>query len=282
VADAITTAFASFAMPDRQAKPRRRGVTMMIDWGMGLDRQRDTVASAGAYVDFAKVAAGVARFMPRDVLVAKLSHYAENDISTSPGGLFTELALTTGRYVAFVEEVVELGFSGIEVSDNLADLALVDKARAISYGKRRGLTVFGEVGKKHAVQEDDAIVDDVATCLDAGADWVFLEAAELFVDRVPRLDLITRLQREVDTGRLVYELPVVILPGVTRDFKHEMTAWMVSQLGTDVNLANLEWDELYTTELVRSGFAGDTSHPDGAYRRAGFVDHDAPKPHRCT
>jgi phosphosulfolactate synthase len=111
----------------------------------------------------------------------------------------------------------------------------------------------------------------VANCLEAGADWVFLEAAELFVDRAPRTELFARLRSAFDTDRLIYELPVVVLPGITRDFKHQMTSWMVREMGTEVNLANIEWDELYTTELARRGFAGDLSHPDGAYRRAGFA-----------
>lgn len=270
----ITTAFSDFPMPERQGKPRQHGLSMMIDWGMGTGRQADTLRSAGHYVDFAKIAAGVARFMPREVLSEKLALYARHDISTSPGGLFAELALASGRYEEFVDDVLAVGFTGIEVSDNLLDLAPLDKADAIAHARRKGLKVFGEVGKKHAVQDDDTLVADVANCLEAGADWVFLEAAELFVDRVPRRELIRRLHDEFDDEKLIYELPVVILPGISRDFKHEMTAWMVRTMGTEVNLANIEWDELYTTELVRRGFAGDTTHPDGAYARAGFSLED--------
>lgn len=266
----ITTAFSSFPMPERQDKPRRRGLSMMIDWGMGTGRQADTLKSAGHYIDFAKIAAGIARFLPRDVLAEKLALYAAHGISTSPGGLFAEVALSSGRYEDFVSEVVGVGFTGIEISDNLLDLSPKEKAKAIAYARNQGLKVFGEVGKKHAIQDDGTFVADVANCLEAGADWVFLEAAELSVDRNPRLELIQRLRDEFESERLIYELPVLILPGITRDFKHEMTAWMVREMGTEVNLANIEWDELYTTELARRGFAGDTSHPDGAYARAGF------------
>jgi phosphosulfolactate synthase len=248
--------------------------------GLGTARQADTLNSAGHYVDFAKIAAGIARFLPRDVLAEKLALYTSHGISASPGGLFAELALSSGRYEDFVSEALEVGFTGLEVSDNLLDLSPRDKAYAIAHARKEGLKVFGEVGKKHAVQDDDAFVADVANCLEAGADWVFLEAAELFVDRVPRLELIQRLRHEFDPERLIYELPVVILPGITRDFKHEMTAWMVREMGTEVNLANIEWDELYTTELVRRGFAGDTSHPDGAYARAGFAPEGTGGGHR--
>ena len=63
---------------------------------------------------------------------------------------------------------------------------------------------------------------------------------------------------------------MVILLGVHRGFEHRIAAWLVRTLGTEVNLANIEWDEIYITEVVRRGMAEDASHPQGAYRPAGF------------
>lgn len=266
----ITTAFNDFPIPERQGKPRTRGLTMMIDWGMGLSRQTDTVESAGEYIDFAKIAAGIARFMPAELLRAKLDQYRAHGISTSPGGLFAELALKMGRYEKFVDDVVATGFSGIEVSDNLLKLSPLDKAAAIRLAKDKGLTVFGEVGRKEGSMDDDALIRDVEVCLEAGSDWVFLEASELFAGNEVRGALIAELAKRFPAEKLIYELPVIIIPGVSRDYKHKICAWLVKELGTEVNLANLEWDEMYITELVRRGFAGDTSHPQGAYRLAGF------------
>ncbi len=271
----ITTAFDNFPVPERQAKPRTAGLSMMIDWGMGLGRQVDAVASAGHMIDFAKIAAGIPRFMPESVLKEKLENYRDNRISTSPGGLFAEAALAMGSYDLFLREVVRVGFSGVEVSDNLLDIAPRDKSIAIKQAKELGLTVFGEVGKKDAVSDDSAFLSDVENCLTAGSDYVFLEAAELFIGGEIRRSLITRLATEFDSDRLIYELPVELLPEVTRTYKHHVCADMVRELGTEVNLANIEWDELYQTELCRRGFAGDTSHPDGVYARSGISDGSA-------
>ncbi|SDY34755.1 phosphosulfolactate synthase [Variovorax sp. YR266] len=266
----ITTAFSDFPVPQRQAKPRSRGLAMMIDWGMGLQRQADTVESAGEYIDFAKIAAGIARFMPAELLRAKLEQYRACGISTSPGGLFAELALKMGRYEKFIDDVIATGFSGIEVSDNLLKLSPQDKSHAIRLAKDKGLTVFGEVGRKEGALDDVTLIRDVDICLEAGADWVFLEASELFSGNKVREALIAELTKHFPVEKLIYELPVVVIPGVTRDYKHKICAWLVKELGTEVNLANIEWDEMYLTELVRRGFAGDTSHPLGAYRLAGF------------
>ncbi|MBV6303336.1 phosphosulfolactate synthase [Candidimonas humi] len=270
----ITTGFQGFPIPERQNKPRTRGLSMMIDWGMGIHRQSDTVASAGEYIDFAKIAAGIARFMPSDLLSEKLANYAKHGISTSPGGLFAELALKMGRYEQFVEDVIATGFTGIEVSDNLLKLSSREKSDAIGLAKKKGLKVFGEVGRKEGALDDDTLIHDVEVCLDAGSDWVFLEASELFAGNEVRGALIAELGRRFPVDKLIYELPVVVIPGITRDYKHKICAWLVKELGTEVNLANIEWDEMYITELVRRGFAGDTSHPRGAYRLAGFEPGD--------
>ena len=41
------TAFDCIPIPERQAKPRSRGLNMVIDWGMGLARQADMLESRG-------------------------------------------------------------------------------------------------------------------------------------------------------------------------------------------------------------------------------------------
>lgn len=264
------TGFGSIPVPERQSKPRTRGLTMMIDWGMGLARQRDTLESAGPYVDVAKVAATIPRVMPRDVLSAKLALYREHQVSPSIGGLFVELAWKQGTYARLLEEAQALGFAAVEVSDNLIAFPPGEKARAIRQCADAGLVAYGEVGRKEGVLDDAQVLADIDACLQAGAAAVFVEAHELFGHGEVRSALIAAIAARFPPERIQYELPVTILPGVHREYKHRITAWLVRELGTEVNLANVEWDELYVTEMVRRGMAGDTSHPQGAYRLAGF------------
>jgi phosphosulfolactate synthase len=211
-------AFDTIPIPQRQTKPRSRGVNMMIDWGMGVTRQLDTLESAGAYIDIAKIAATIPRITPRDLL-------------------------------AFPPR---------------------EKARAIRQCVDAGLKAYGEVGKKEGALDDAQFLADIDNCLQAGASAVFLEAYELFGHGEVRSALIAEITKRFPAERILYELPVVILPGVHREFKHRITTWLVRELGTEVNLANIEWDEIYITEMVRRGMAGDTSHTQGAYRLAGF------------
>ncbi len=263
--------FQGIAVPGRQGKPRTRGLTMMIDWGMPLDRQDGVVAASGIYIDKAKIAAGIPRVMPLDLLKAKLAAYREAGISTANGGLFTELALQQGSYDVLLRDLVEIGFDAVEVSENLAPLSARQKTDAVRKARDAyGLRVLGEVGRKEGRMTDDEIIRDVATYLAAGAESVYLEAAEIFAGSTPRERLIGRLNDGFQPEALIYELPVTVLPGVTRDMKHKTAARLVQLMGTEVNLANVEHDELYLLECIRRGLAGDTSHPGGAYRLAGI------------
>lgn len=46
-------------LPVRQAKPRTRGLTMIIDWGLPCGLQADVVATAGSLIDMAKIAGSI-------------------------------------------------------------------------------------------------------------------------------------------------------------------------------------------------------------------------------
>jgi len=263
-------AFDTIPIPDRPDKPRTTGLSMMIDWGLPLGHQEDCLASQGLYVDEAKIAAGIPRVMPVELLKKKISAYAAHGIPCFPGGLFTELAIAQGNYDQFLEEAKRLGFGAIEVSDNLLQLSLDEKKHNIRKAVEEfDLKVMGEVGRKEGVLSGDELIADVQNCIEAGASLVLLEAHELFHGEI-RQDVIEALVKRVPTEKLMFELPVVVLPDVTRDYKHRICAWLVKQFGTEVNLANIEWDEIYITEIVRRGMAGDTSHPQGAYRLAGI------------
>lgn len=265
------TAFGQIAVPERQEKPRSLGTTMMIDWGIPLGQQENILMAQGHLVDKAKIAAGIPRFMPVDLLKQKLAAYRAASISTANGGLFTELTLKQGTYDAMLADMVELGFDAVEVSENLVTLSAKEKTEAVRHARENyGLTVLGEVGRKEGEMTDDEIMEDVETYLNAGATSVYLEAAEIFNGDQARDELIMRLTESFPKEALVFELPVNIISGITDAIKHKMASKMVAMLGTDVNLANVEHYEIYVLECLRRGLAGDTNHEQGAFRLAGI------------
>src|ERR1700687_4625010 len=61
-------------------KPRRRGLTMMIDQGLPCAYIEDLVTTVGDYIDFAKIKSGTARLYPRTVLQRKMEIYKAHNI----------------------------------------------------------------------------------------------------------------------------------------------------------------------------------------------------------
>jgi phosphosulfolactate synthase len=265
-----TFAFQGIPIPERAAKPRNQGLTMMIDWGLPLAIQKDCIEAQSLYIDEAKIAAGIPRIIPVDHLKRKIDAYKAEGIFTFPGGLFTELAIAQGNYEAFLNDAKEVGFSGIEVSDNLIQIEPERKKEVISKAVNEyGMVVMGEVGRKEGSMTGDELIADVENCLEAGASMVLLEAHELFHGEI-RQDVLEALAKRVPIEKIMFELPVVVLPDVTKSYKTKILFWMVKEFGTEVNLANVEWDEIYFTEITRRGMSGTASHPKGAYRLAGI------------
>ncbi len=262
-------AFPKIPAPLRQDKPRANGITSMIDWGIPLGAQADILRSTGHLIDMVKVGGCIMRFMQRSMLVEKLSAYNEAGISASPGGIFFELAHAQGNYGYYLEEAASVGFTSLEVSDTLLDLSLSDKIAALHQAKAAGFKTISEVGKKSDELTDEEVLDDIASTIDA-ADYVILEANEFFREGHIREGVIDALASRFPSEKLLWELPVAVLPGASRALKEKVSHWLVARFGTNVNLANIEAEEIYFSEGVRSGMGGDTAHPRGAYRLAGF------------
>ena len=95
-------------------KPRQRGLTMMIDQGLGVAATRDLVETAGAHIDLAKIKTGTARLYNETQLVEKLAVYTKADIRPFIGGQFHEYVFATlgeNHLPQLFVEATRLGFA---------------------------------------------------------------------------------------------------------------------------------------------------------------------------
>ena len=107
------------------SKPRRTGLSMVIDDGLPLSYARDVLDLAAPYIDLMKIKTGTARLYPRDALVRKLALYEELGVQPFLGGQFHEYVFSILGEVAlpkFYAEARALGFRAIEISDNTVPL----------------------------------------------------------------------------------------------------------------------------------------------------------------
>lgn len=243
--------------PERsQKKPRRTGLTMMADFGMPYGYAEDVVRMAARYIDLAKIAVGTSRLYDLGYLRRKLSLYKRNAIRPFVGGQFQEYVFATYGFKMlpkFLGEAKRVGFDVIEISDNCVPLSDRQRREQIRLAIEHGLVVFGEIGSKDLRSSGGQLVKQAVICLDAGAELVLVEAAELVENGRPKKALINVLRRELDMAKMLIELPGPWISGVTLCTVEDMKKFLVSEFGPDINMANIMPHDIIETEALRVG-----------------------------
>jgi len=260
-------AFQEIVIPDWPPKPREKGITMVADWGFGLNRQKDLIETSGYFVDLAKIVVAISRIMPREVLTRKIQLYQENRIEPFPGGQFLEIAILQKRVKEYFRGALSVGYEAIEVSDNAITLTPGEKKDVIRQAIDSGLRVIGEVGKKVSTTDMGELIADIKNTLDAGSWKVFVEAKEIFGEGLNE-DLIKQLADAVDISKLIFEIPLVSVQEVHHFQCYKMWMWLLETFGPEVNLANVEYDDPMKLATLRLGIGPDTTLKQGAFCRS--------------
>jgi phosphosulfolactate synthase len=246
-------------VPKRRQKPRDTGITMMIDWGIGVVRQRDILEIAGEAIDIAKIAVGLSGIISEKILTEKIRIYNDYQVDAFIGGQFLEYGIFhQGLHMArpYFEEARRLGFKLVEVSDNNLKISPEDKFELIRMGSQDfELKVLGEVGSKTEMSSTGAMVEGIKGCLVHGAWKVFVEGAE-FTDKNDGTlleDVIEGVSRGVDLKDILFELPGRWISNVHGCGIHDMEVFLVDRFGPEVNIANVQPDEILELETLRTG-----------------------------
>jgi phosphosulfolactate synthase len=242
-------------LPDRAAKPRRTGLTMVIDGGVPLWQFTDLVSSAAEYIDFVKFGWGTA--VVTNGLDAKIDVLNSNEIGHYFGGTLFEKYVLQGRFDDFRKYCQEHSCQHVEVSNGTIPMSNSEKA---SYIRKLAddFTVVSEVGFKDPVRSEQLPpsmwVEYIHEDLEAGASLVTLEARESGKSGICRPDGALRfgliedvLASGISPQRLLFEAPTTALQ-----------AHFVTRLGPDVNLGNVPAQGIIGLETLRLGLRADT------------------------
>lgn len=241
-------------VPSRPEKPRRAGLTHVLDKGMPASVAGEVLRSCGRYVDVWKFGWGTAYLDP-DV-GAKVADLAAHDVLACVGGTLLEVAWTQGRVDEFLEWAGGLGLPCVEVSRGAAAMSPEEKHDLIRVAARE-FTVVSEVGRKSAAStmSPAAWAGEVAGDLRAGATWVLAEGREsgtvgIYDARgTPREDVVEAIAAE-GPDRVVFEAP-----------RKDQQVWFIRRFGANVNLANIAAAEVLGLETLRLGLRADTMTP---------------------
>ncbi len=132
----------------RSAKPRKNGLTMVIDRAW-LGANSDVGIAYADYIDLAKSTAQCL-WVDEEIVLKNIRTYRERGTSVQLGGIPYEIAVLQGRQEEYMRRNRECGANVIEVENHAAGLTLDQMADEVRRLKDRGFGVVGEVGAKWA------------------------------------------------------------------------------------------------------------------------------------
>jgi phosphosulfolactate synthase len=241
-------------LPRRAEKPRRTGMTMVIDGGIPLWQFTDIVSSTAEYIDFVKFGWGTA--VVTGGIDTKINVLREHQIKFYFGGTLFEKYVLQGRFDDFRRFCLDHECGHVEVSNGTIPMSNSEKA---SYIRKLAaeFTVISEVGFKDPLRSGelppDMWIDYIREDLEAGSSLVTLEAREsgrsgiCQADGTLRSGLIEYVLTCVDQDSLLFEAPTTSLQ-----------AHFITRLGPDVNLGNIPAHGVLSLETLRLGLRADT------------------------
>jgi len=239
-------------LPERPARPRQNGVTMVMDKGLSLREAEDFVSVAGQWADVIKLGFGTS-LLSKGVK-EKVKLYRDNGLKVYLGGTLFEAFYVRGQYEDYFRYADGLGVDTVEISDGSMVIPHDQKCEIIARCARN-YTVLSEVGSKEAgiLISPARWIKMMTNELSAGSWKVIAEARESGNVGIYRPNgtahtlLINKILSKVKQEDILWEAP-----------NKSQQVWFIKQFGPNVNLGNIGPHELIPLETLRIGLRGDT------------------------
>ena len=245
----------ALTLPERTAKPRESGLTMVIDGGTPLGLFTDLISLGEEYIDYVKFGWGTS--IITNCLREKIAILDGHDIGYYFGGTLFEKFVAQDRFDDYRRFCEEYACRHVEVSNGTIEMSNSEKAGYIR--KLAGdFTVVSEVGFKDSDRSEmlppSAWVAYINEDLDAGASLVTLEARESGSSGICRPDGELRyglledvLSADIGVDKLLIEAP-----------NTQLQTHMITRIGPNVNLGNVPAQGVIGLETLRLGLRSDT------------------------
>ncbi len=239
-------------MPDRLSKPRKQGVTMVMDKGLSVQEAENFMSVAYPHVDIIKLGFGTSYVTPS--LREKLEVYKKYEVPVYFGGTLFEAFLIRNQFEDYVNVCKEFGITYMEVSDGSITIPHAEKCGYIEKLTKFG-TVLSEVGSKDAAHIIPPYrwIELMRDELNAGSSYVIAEAREAGNVGIyrgtgeVREGLVQEILTQIPEEKILWEAP-----------QKAQQLYFLKLIGCNVNLGNIAPNEVIPLEAMRVGLRGDT------------------------
>ncbi|MCS7297105.1 MAG: phosphosulfolactate synthase [Bacteroidia bacterium] len=240
-------------LPSRTSKPRREGLTMIMDKGLGPHAVEDLLTIAAPYIDFVKL--GWTTAYVTGSLESKVRLYKEGGVEPYFGGTLWEALYVRGATSEFYRLLDRYQIQVVEVSDGSVEVPHEEKLRWIADFRQRGYVVLSEVGSKDAAKVLPPFrwIELIQAELEAGSLWVIAEARESGTVGMYRSTgevregLVEEVVHVIPHHKLIFEAP-----------QRSQQVWFIRRFGANTNLGNISPEDILSVETLRLGLRGDT------------------------
>jgi phosphosulfolactate synthase len=239
-------------LPQREEKPRKKGITMMMDKGLGMKEAENFIESSAAYTDLVKLGFGTSYLTNR--LADKIKLYHDAGLRVYLGGTLFEAFIIRGMFDEYRKVLDKFKLTMAEVSDGSLTMNHDVKCKYIQQ-LSKDYTVLSEVGSK----EEGIIIHPskwttmMKKELEAGSWKVIAEARESGNVGIYHRDgkthtlLIDKIIAKIKADDIMWEAPI-----------KSQQVWFIKSFGANVNLGNIAPNDVIPLETLRIGLRGDT------------------------
>lgn len=239
-------------LPERPAKPRHTGVTMVMDKGLSYRQAEDFIETCGELTDVVKLGFGTTMVTPN--VERKIQLYRDAGLDVYFGGTLFEAFYVRNQLADFRQMCLDFGVNLMEVSDGSIVLDHKEKCDLIT-SFAEDFKVLSEVGSK----EEGILISPAKWIrmmlaeLKAGSWKVIAEARESGNVGIFRPNghahtiLINKIMAKVNNDNILWEAP-----------KKPQQVWFLKLMGANVNLGNIAPNDVIPLETLRLGLRGDT------------------------
>lgn len=241
-------------LPERTQKPRRYGITMVMDKGMSVEEAKNFLSVAAPHIDFVKLGFGTAAVTSN--LREKIDIYQSNGVPVYFGGTLFEAFLVRNQLDDYIKVLQDFNVKYVEVSDGSITIPHAEKCSYIEK-MAKYVTVLSEVGSKDAknIMPPYKWIELMKAELSAGSSYVIAEAREagnvgIYRDSGEvRQGLVQEILTQIPSEKIIWEAP-----------QKAQQVYFLELLGANVNLGNIAPSEMIPLESMRYGLRGDTFH----------------------
>lgn len=239
-------------LPERNQKPRKDGITMVMDKGLSIREAEDMIDGCLPHIDVVKLGFGTSVVTPN--LRQKIELYKKHGLPIYFGGTLFEAFIIRNQFDDYIAVCKDYGIDWMEVSDGSVTIPHAEKCGYIEKLTKYGI-VLSEVGSKDAAHIIPPYkwIELMSAELKAGSSYVIAEAREAGNVGIyrgsgeVREGLVQEILTQIPAERIIWEAP-----------QKSQQLYFLELLGCNVNLGNIAPHEVIALEAMRIGLRGDT------------------------